>query len=332
MKAIVMTAPGTPDVLRLVDMPRPEIQSPNEMRVRLHAAGVNPIDAKLRQSALYYPERLPAVLGCDGAGVVEAVGGAVSRFRPGDEVYFFNNGIGGAPGNYAEYAVIDADFAAPKPRNASMAEAAALPLVLITAWEALFERGRLRAEETVLIHAGAGGVGHIAVQLASNSGARVLATASVAKTDFVRALGVRDVIDYRHDDFVRICRELTAGRGADLILDTVGGDTFNRSLEAVSLYGRIATLLQSPFDAELLKQGRLRNVGIDYVLMLAPLYLGDRGARIRQRRILEAGTRLVEAGKLKVHVSTVLPLAQAARAHELIETGRSLGKIVLSIV
>ncbi len=163
-----MTSAGSPDVLQVQEITNPGVPVGNtELLVRLVAAGLNPIDTKLRQRGSFYPEQMPAILGCDGAGVVEAVGAGVQRFRPGDAVYFCYGGLGGHQGNYAEYTVVDERFVAPKPASISFAEAAAAPLVLITAWEALYERGRLEPKENVLIHAGAGGVGHVAIQLDS---------------------------------------------------------------------------------------------------------------------------------------------------------------------
>ena len=166
MKAILATAAATPDVLQLREIPKPELPSDHHLLVKLAAAGVNPLDAKLRAKPAYYPDKLPAILGCDGAGIVEAVGGAVTRFKVGDAVYFCNGGIGDEPGCYAEYTTLHEDYCAAKPANLSLQDSAALPLVLITAWEALVERVNLQAGQTLLIHAAAGGVGHIAVQLA----------------------------------------------------------------------------------------------------------------------------------------------------------------------
>lgn len=331
MKAVVMTGPGGPEVLSVVDIPCPEPLGAHDVRIRVHAAGVNPIDAKVRQSALYHPDRLPAVLGCDGAGIVDATGPKVTRFQPGDPVYFFCDGIGGALGTYAEFTVVHEEYVARKPERLSMTDAAALPLVLVTAWEALFYRGGLTPDETVLVHGGAGGVGHIAVQLAASLGARVIATARTAAQDFVRALGASYTINYAAQDFVEAVRELTNGSGAALVLDPVGGATFNRSLEAITLYGRIITLLQSPFDEALLKKGRIRTATIHYVLILSPILFADHVARVRQRRILEAGARLVDCGRLRVHVSEVLPLSQAKSAHERIEAGHRMGKLVLEV-
>ena len=160
MLAICMIRTGGPEVLEARDVPIPALPTPHHVRVRLCAAGVNPIDTKLRKNGTYYPDRLPTVLGCDGAGVVETLGNAVTRFRANDEVYFFHGGIGNEPGNYAQYNVVHEDYLAHKPKNLSFAEAAAVPLVLITAWEALHDRARLQVGEQLLIHAAAGGVGH----------------------------------------------------------------------------------------------------------------------------------------------------------------------------
>ena len=201
MKAMLMSAPGAADVLQLRDIPTPALSGGHDLLVRLKAAGVNPVDTKLRARGTYFPERMPAILGCDGAGVVEEIGPEVQRFKPGDAVYFCNGGIGAQPGSYAEYSVIDERLAAPKPRTLSFAEAAAAPLVLITAWEALHDRARIKADHSVLIHAGAGGVGHMAIQLARLQGAHICTTVSdAAKESFVRELGADLVINYREAD------------------------------------------------------------------------------------------------------------------------------------
>ena len=165
-----MTSTGGPEVLALQEVETPKLRSPKDVLVRLKAAGVNPIDTKLRRNGTFYPDRQPTILGCDGAGIAEAVGAGVTRFKAGDEVYFFNGGIGGATGNYAEYAVVDECCTAHKPAKLDMVHAAAAPLVLITAWEALHDRGQIHKKFRVLIHAGAGGVGHVAIQLAKLAG------------------------------------------------------------------------------------------------------------------------------------------------------------------
>lgn len=329
MKAVLMKTNGGTDVLQVADVSVPELPSSSHLRVKLYAAGVNPVDTKLRKGGV---PSLPAILGCDGAGVVESVGAAVTRFQPGDEVFFFNGGIGTEPGNYAEYTVIHEDYAAAKPRGLSMNEAAALPLVWITAWESLLDRTQLKAGESVLIHAAAGGVGHVAVQLAKHIGARVAVTVSdPEKAAFARQLGADKVIDYKAEDFVAAALEWTGGQGVDVVFDTVGGDTFCRSFGAAKVYGKVVTLLQTACEANDLKTARSRNQSIHYELMLTPLQLGMHNARVKQREMLEAASGLIEGGKLEIRVSQVLPLEQAAEAHRLIESGHTMGKVVLEI-
>jgi NADPH:quinone reductase len=332
MQAIVMTGTGGPEVLEARSLPVPELPSAHHILVRLHAAGVNPVDTKLRANGTYYPERLPAILGCDGAGVVERVGAEVTRFRPGDRVYFCSGGIGGEPGNYATYNTVHEEYAARLPAALDFTAAAAVPLVLITAWEALYDRAQTRPADRVLIHAAAGGVGHVAVQLARHTLARVAATVGDAdKAAFVRALGVERIIEYKKEDFVQAALDWTGGTGVDLVFDTVGGETFCKSFAAARVYGQVVTLLQSNCDANATKTARTRNLGLHYELMLTPQYLGLHAARVHQREILEQGAQLIEAGKLKVQVSAVLPLAQAAEAHRLIGAGHTTGKIVLQV-
>jgi NADPH2:quinone reductase len=332
MKAILMTRVGGPEVLEHGEIADAELPSPYHIRVRLRAAGVNPLDTKVRSLHMFYPDKLPAVLGCDGAGTVDSVGDAVTRFRVGDAVYFFNNGLGYGPGTYAEHTIVHEDYAAKKPRNLSMEEAAAVPLVLITAWEALVDRAQIKAEETLLVHAGTGGVGHVAIQLAKHLGAYVATTVSSdAKAELARSLGADHVINYRDEDFVESSLDWTDGKGMRVILDTVGGPTFCRSFGAARVFGKIITLLSTACDVKAINTARLRNLLIGYVQMTAPLYLGLHNARLAQTRILEQGAKLIENGKLQVKVSEVLPLAQAAQAHRLVESGHTVGKIVLSI-
>jgi NADPH2:quinone reductase len=331
MKAMAMIATGAPDVLAPVEVPEPKLTHPTELLVKLKAASVNPIDTKLRSKGTYYPGRLPAILGCDGAGVVEAAGGAVQNFRVGDAVYFCNGGIGGHPGNYAEYAVIDERYAAAKPRSLDFIEAAAVPLVFITAWEALHDRARIQPGQRVLIHAGAGGVGHAAIQLAKLTQALVATTVSGEdKAAFVRGLGADEVIQYRQTDFVEAVRAWSGGTGADVALDTVGGAVFAATPAALRLYGTLITLLQPGPDMDW-KEARQRNLLIGYELMLSPMYYGDAIAQTHQAEILRECARLFDAGALSVRVSRVFPLAEAAAAHRLLEQGGQTGKIVLTI-
>jgi NADPH:quinone reductase len=333
MKAILMNAPGEPEVLTVADIPIPALTSPCSVLVKLHAAGVNPIDTKVRKLNMYYPDKLSSILGCDGAGVVEAVGSSVTRVRLGDEVFFFNNGLGYPPGTYAEYTVVQEDYLALKPKNLSMVEAAGIPLALITAWEALVIRGDLKEGQSILIHAGAGGVGHIAIQLAHYFDAFVATTISgPAKAEFVRSLGAKLAIDYRQQDFVEAAMNWTDGLGVRLVVDAVGGETFCKSFAATRLYGRVVTLLSTACNIAHTNIARLRNLSIGYVQITAPLYFGLHLARIAQTRILEQGAKLFEQGILKIHIGRSLPLEDAAEAHRLIEAGHTTGKITLKIV
>lgn len=332
MRAILMTSAGAADVLQLRDIPVPPLPSGKHLRVKLAAAGINPLDTKLRSKTIYYPDKLPAILGCDGAGVVEAVGSDVGRFKVGDAVYFCNGGIGDEPGCYAEYTTVHEDYVARKPEEFSMAESAALPLVAITVWEALLERVNLQAGQTLLIHAGAGGVGHIAIQFARHLGARVAVTVSDEhKAAIAKDLGAEKIIQYREQDFVAETLAWTEGKGADVVFDTVGGDTFLRSLHAACLYGKVVSLLSTPLSLPDTQTARLRNLSLCYEMMVTPQLVKQHDQRVSQRKILEQAATLVDAGKLRVLVSKQLPLAEAAQAHQLIESGGVTGKIVLTM-
>ena len=332
MKAIFATAPGSADVLQLRDIPKPELSSQHHLRVKLAAAGVNPIDTKLRTKPAYYPDKLPSILGCDGAGIIEETGKAVTRFKVGDEVYFCNGGIGDEPGCYAEYTTLHEDYCAAKPANLSLEESAALPLVLLAAWEALVERANLQAGQTILIHAAAGGVGHVALQLAHHLGANIAATVgNEENVGLVHGLGAEKIIEYREQDFVQEILQWTEGKGADVVFDTVGGETFLRSLNAVRIGGKLVTLLSTPLSLADTQLARLRNLSLCYELMLTPQVMKLHDERIRQRRILEQCAQLVEAGRLGVLVSHRLPLEQAAEAHRMIEQGGMTGKIILTM-
>jgi NADPH:quinone reductase len=331
MRAIAMAKPGGPEVLHLVTVPQPTLQTEQDLLVRLKAAGVNPIDTKLRQRGTFYPEQTPTILGCDGAGIVEAVGSAVQKFRPGDAVYFCQGGLGGPRGNYAEWAVVDQRFAAHKPQRLSFVEAAAAPLVLITAWEALYDRARLQAGQRILIHAGAGGVGHVAVQLAHLQGAEVATTVgSAEKATWVRQLGASHIIPYRDTDFVQSVLDWTGGHGVDVAFDTVGGDTFGQTFAAVQRYGDLVTLLE-PNAATPWKLARNRNLRISFTLMLTPMLQADLADQQAQAKILEQCARLIDQGDLTLKVSQTFPLAEAAAAHHQLEAGSVMGKLVLMI-
>lgn len=331
MKAMVMSQPGSPEVLELQDLPVPQLQSPADMLVRVYAAGVNPVDTKIRQRGAYcYPER-PAVLGLDGAGVVAAVGNQVRRFSPGDAVYFCHGGLGGSVGTYAEYIVIPADLAAPKPQRLDFATAAAAPLGLITAWESLYDRGRLSGGQTVLIHAGAGGVGHIALQLAKLRDAKVCTTISTeAKANFVTQLGADHCIYYPRIDFVSGVMSWTGNRGVDLAFDTVGEPILSQTFAAVRPYGSLVTLHSASTDTAW-KVARDRNLSVNFELTLTPMLEPMVGARHHQVRILKQCARWIDAGKLQVQLSHSFSLEEAAAAHALLESGGMVGKAVLKM-
>ncbi len=330
MKAIMMTAIGNPDVLELHDIDEPEISMATQIKVRLKAAGVNPVDTKIRRNGVFYENALPAILGCDGAGEVCEIGSAVRQFKPGDKVWFCNGGLGREQGNYAEYTVLDQRWVGLMPETFSFAEAAALPLVLITAWGALFDRGGLQERQTVLVHAGSGGVGHVAIQLAKLKGARVITTvSSEQKAEFVRAMGADDVILYKRDGFANAVNHLTDGKGADLIFDTVGASVFKESIVATAHFGRLVTLLD-PGELSL-AEARMRNLLIGFELMLTPMLRDLPEARDKHVEILKQCAQWVDNGLLKTHISKRLSLAEAAEAHKLLEVGHTTGKIVLSV-
>jgi len=333
MKAVLMTAAGEPEVLQLQEVPEPQIQNDTEILVRLQAAGVNPLDTKLRRRGTFYSDQMPAILGCDGAGVVEAVGSGVQRFRVGDEVYFCAGGLGeSGTGNYAQLTVVDERLVAHKPASLSFAEAAAAPLVLITAWEALYDRGRLEAGQRVLIHAGSGGVGHVAIQLAKLRGAEVCTTVgSQDKARLVRQLGADHPILYKQTDFVQAALDWTEGEGVDLAFDTVGGKTFYDSFPAVRVYGDMVTILEPDPAHFNWKTARSRNLRISLELMLTPMLQGLVEAQQHQAEILKQCATWIDEGKLKIHLSQTFPLQDAAAAHKALETGSTTGKIVLLI-
>ncbi|MGA9665774.1 MAG: zinc-binding dehydrogenase [Gallionella sp.] len=336
MKAILMSSAGGPEVLAQYDVEKPDLPSPNHVRVKLSAAGVNPLDAKLRAKPIYYPGKLPAILGCDGAGIVEKIGSAVTRFKEGDAIFFCNGGLGGnegdEPGCYAEFTTVHEEYCAATPANIGLQDLAGLPLVLITAWEALIDRANLQAGQTILIHGGTGGVGHIALQLANHLGARVAVTVSDDKKEgLAQGLEAEKIVRYKEMDFVMDVEEWSGGKGVDVVLDTIGGDVFLRSMNVARIGGKIVTLLSTPMSLEDTQLARLRNLAICYEMMLTPQVIKNHEERIRQRKILEQGAKLAESGDLGVLVSYALPLNEAAEAHRIIEQGHVLGKIILTM-
>ncbi len=331
MRAVLMTAVGGPEVLRVAELPEPEIRADHDVLVRLRAAGINPVDCKLRSGGTI-GGTLPAVLGWDGAGVVEATGPAVTLVRPGDEVYFCDGGFGPTPGTYQEVKVVDERYLARKPERLSFAEAAAAPLVTITAWEALRERARVTSGQFALVQAGAGGVGHMSVQIARLAGARVATTVTPGpKAELAASLGAELCIDYRREDVGAKLRAWTGQDGADVVHDTVGGKTFTACFSLVRRYGDLVSNVESPWEDEAVSAMHDRNLRVSFTWMPAPSVFGWPEHRARQRAILEQAAGHFDAGDLRVQVGATFPLEQAAGAQRAVEAGQVIGKTVLTI-
>jgi len=329
--AIVTTAKGGPDVLKMRDI---ELQWPGgggDVLVRLAAASINPADCFFRQLGGYIDGPRPLVLGHDGAGTVEAVGASVKTVKPGDRVAFCNGGIGGTPGTYAHHAVVPAEQLAKIPDTVSFETAAALPLVSITAWESLYDRARLAAQEHALIHAGAGGTGHVAVQLARLKGARVAATISSAeKAKIAQSLGAERAINYRNENFAAAALDWTKGAGIDVAFDNVGAETMQKTYRCMAPYGRVVTLMGvAPDDAETTAYNA--NLTLINEMMLTPMWKGLKPHLAAQAEIVRQCLKLVAEGKLALRIAATYRLQDAARAHAQIEAGGSSGKIVLTI-
>jgi NADPH2:quinone reductase len=326
MRAIVLREHGGPEVLGPADLPVPE-PGRHQLLVEVHATSVNPVDAKIRRGS-GAARQLPILLGFDASGVVRRLGAGTGDWREGELVFGCPNLFG--PGANAEYVLLDARAAARKPASVDHATAACLPLVGLTAWEALHERARVQAGQTVLIHAGAGGVGHVAVQLARLAGCRVITTAGRPESiAFCREVLRADVvIDHATTDFVAEVRRLSGGRGADVVIDTVGEETFRRSIDCVAPGGQIVTILASnPGDRS--PTLLYRSITVHYEFMGARVaYDLDPG---RQGAALAALADLVDRGDLRPHVSARFPLERLADAHRQIETGRTMGKIAVLV-
>src|SRR5579862_8535994 len=292
-KAWQVESPG--GEFRETELPSPTL-APNQVLVRIAASGVNPLDTKIRAGAAAHARQpLPAVLGLDMAGTVEAVGPGVTAFEPGDEVYGMVGGVGGHQGTLAEKVAADADLLALKPKNLTMREAAALPLVVITAWEGLLDRAKVHAGQRVLVHAGAGGVGHVAVQIARAFGAEVFATVSPDKAKIVADFGATP-IDYRSVSLEEYVSAHTGGAGFDIVYDTVGGATLDASFAAVKRYtGHALSCLG--WGSHALAPLSFRGATYSGVFTLLPLLTGE--GRAHHGEILAQAAALADAGKLK---------------------------------
>ncbi|MEQ8428347.1 MAG: zinc-dependent alcohol dehydrogenase family protein [Gammaproteobacteria bacterium] len=330
MLAISINETGSADILKAVEIDTPSIGTGTQVKVRIHAAGVNPVDTKFRAGANTI-QHFPFIPGCDGAGEVIEVGSDVSRFKTGDAVYYFHGGISGIQGNYAEYAIIDERFLVKKPKQLDYYQAAAAPLVLLTAWESLFDRASLAEGQTVFINAGAGGVGHVAIQLAKSVGAKVCTTVSNdEKAAFVKELGADHAINYKRQGVIEQVNDWTDGEGVDVALDNIGGRETQMMFSLTKTYGHVVSLLLPDRDLDW-TIARQRNLSFSLEVMLTPQAAGLVEAQKHQTAILEKCAELFDTGQLKVHVSEVLPLDQAAHAHHMIEEGHTTGKVVLDM-
>ena len=329
IKAVVTTELGGPEVLRLQDVDLGWPGGGHDVLVELHASGLNPADVFFRQLGGYLSGDQPFVLGHDGMGVVQAVGQAVTSVRVGDRVAFCNGGIGGTMGTYATAAVVPDWQLAKVPDAVDDLTAAALPLVAITCWEALYDRANLKAGEHVLIHGGAGGTGHVAVQLARLRGAKVAATVSSAeKARIVTVLGADLAINYRESDFA--AQALAWSGGIDVAFDNAGAEVLQKTYRAMAPYGRIVTLLGMPGDdADMTAYNQ--NLTIHNVMMLTPMWKGLEHRLRAQAEIVRKALALVANGTLTIRHAATFPLAEAGKAHALLESGQVIGKVTLRI-
>lgn len=309
MKAIVIHSFGGPDVLKLEDLPKP-LPASDEVLVKVYATSVNPIDWKIREGMRKekFPTNFPLILGWDVSGVVESVGNEVKSFKSGDQVY-------GRPdptrnGAYAEYLTVKANQLSYKPKTLDHIAAASVPLAALTAWQGLFDHGHLQSGQKVLIHAASGGVGSFAVQFAKWKGAYVIGTASEANKDFVKELGADEVIDYKNEKFEDKVKD------ADLVFDTIGGDTQQRSFQVLKNGGRLITTLKpEPSEAATAK-----NIHVEgYTAQSYP----DE---------LQQIASLLDAAIVVPVIAQVMPLEKAAEAQELSKDGHVRGKIVLQVI
>ncbi len=326
MQALVVEEAGGPFVTTTLPMPTP---AAGEVLVRIAASGVNPLDTKVRAGkAGHAKQALPAVLGMDMAGVVVALGEGVTEFAVGDEVFGMPGGIGGLQGTLAQYMAADARLVARKPANLTMRQAAALPLAIITAWEGLVDRTDVGPAHSVLVHGGAGGVGHVAVQLAVARGARVHATGSAGQFDLIQGYGA-EPIDYQATTVEQYVQRYTAGEGFDIVFDTVGGATLDASFTAARMYGgHVLSILG--WGTHSLAPLSFRAATYSGVFTLAPMITGKH--RAHHGEILREAARLAEAGQLVPRVDERrFTLDSAADAHAIVESGRAAGKVVIDV-
>jgi NADPH2:quinone reductase len=326
MKALILEEFNTP--YQLQNKPKP-VAGKGEVLVNIKASGVNPLDLKIKSGQAGHAKAvIPGIFGIDMAGVVEAVGEDIKGFKTGDEVYGMTGGIAGVQGSLADYAAVDADLLALKPRNLSMQAAAAVPLIFITAWEGLVDRAKVSKGKTVLIHGGAGGVGHIAVQIAKAFGAEVFATVSPANNELMESYGATP-IDYKTLSVEEYVQQCTGGEGFDIIYDTVGGATLDASFKAAKQYhGHVVSILG--WGSHSLAPLSFHGATYSGVFTLHPLISGK--YRKQHGEILREATKLIESGKVKILVDpTNYTLETIAEAYQSLENFTNKGKIVITV-
>ena len=315
MKAIAIKEFGGRDKMQLMDVPVPAVGA-QEVLNQVKAAGVNPVDWKIREGFLrdMMPYEFPIILGWDAAGLVVDVGKNVTGFKPGDEVYAYCRTAVIHHGSYAQFIAVPEDNVAAKPTSTSFEEAASIPLAALTAYQSLMDAAGLRVGESVLIHAAAGGVGGFAVQLARYRGGKVFGTASAANHNYVKSLGADVLIDYNTQDFRQVVRESRPG-GVDVVLDCIGGDVVEESLDILNANGRLVTIA----EPGLVKKFRAQGINAHFV------FVAPNSAQLHEI------TKLTETGKLSSHLSGRYPLEEAAKAHEVLEGQHVRGKLVLTV-
>jgi len=326
MRALFVDEIDGPFVLR--EIPVPPVGA-GQVLVRIAASGVNPLDTKIRAGKGGHAcHPFPAVLGMDMAGTVVGIGQDVAGFSVGDDVFGFTGGIAGIQGSLAEYAAVDARLLARKPANLSMREAAALPLIFITAWEGLVDRAGVEADDYVLVHGGVGGVGHVAVQIAQSVGAKTFATVRSGDFEAASAFGAIP-IDYARESVEQYVAERTAGEGFDIVFDTVGGEVLDASFRAAKTYrGHVVSALG--WGTHALAPLSFRSATYSGVFTLLPLLTGKE--RAHHGDILRQAARLVDAGKLRVRMDAHrFGLDDVEAAHQLVASGKSEGKVVIDV-
>lgn len=315
MKAITIDSFGGVEKLKLKDIPIPK-PADNEVQFLVQYSGVNPVDWKIREGLLQkrMPCEFPLIPGWEASGTISAIGKNVKNFKVGDEVFAYCRKPIIKWGTYAEYVCIEAEHVALKPRNINFAQAAAIPLTGLTAWQALFDAAKLRSGETILIHAGAGGVGSLAIQLAKNVGAKVLTTATQKNHAYVKKLGADLAIDYKKENFVESIKKI-APHGIDVVLDTIGGKTLQESIAVLKQGGRLVSLIEN-LDPEIAAK---HNIQFKY------FFVSPNGQELKHI------ADLITEGKVNPPTIEELPFANAGTAQDRVRTGHTQGKIVLKI-